>query len=1112
MTPTSARRLVLTTLYPALFLSGAAALSYQATWGRMLQRVFGVSDQAIATVLASFFLGLGVGSVLGEKLVRRFGGPVRLYALLEIGIGVWAVASLALVPRIHDLYAGLGSDAGFGTLTLLRFLLAFLVLLPPTLAMGATLPVLVAAVARRGVAWSSAATSLYATNTLGAVLGAGLTGLYLVPELGTRATVALAAAASFAAAMLVLVVGLATRGGSEDSAAEDSAVETPPEADPPATPAGTEPHPVHPVHPVHAAHAAQPTLAALLAAVAGFAALAGEVLWTRVLRMVVHGTTQAFAAMLVNFLLGIALGSLLADRLVRRRSPALVFGVVQLALVFLTALTTVLAANSPRFVVLLHGDYFTVPHEPWVIVALAAIVLFPLALALGTSIPLAWHLASGATHHDSGEAARTSGRILAANTLGGLVGSLAAGFVLVPLLGVEWSVLLVLTVHGAAAALALRVAMGGQGYVREAAGLLVPAVAVMALLVARPSLNLPYLLDSWYDPAAALVHGADGRWKEQVELLDEGRNTTVTVVQRDSMLRLFNDGRPESGFGTGEPGFGEELSTLGSLATLFAEPRERAMVVGLGAGHTTAVMLGGPWPRLDVVELEAAVVRASRYLYRERGKPFPLDDARTHLIVDDARAQLVLSPPNRYQAVVSQPSHPWLAGSSALYTREFFQEVDRALAPGGAFALWVNLFRMDEAHLQNVVATLLEVFPHALAFNVESSSFILVASQAPLPLDARFAERVEDAGLEPFLGPFALDSFVDLGAALELDDAGAHAFAAGATEIIVDDRPSLELDLSRMPHGDEMSVADLDMALVEIPWMSEDTLSRVPADLRAPLLVQRVLETAQRPEAAMRLELALPELALPEPERQLVAGVLAAEGGRPGEARAAFAASGLPDAVARLELLLRDDAAWGALRDRWRQGLPREDATPYLLAALGLGDRALAAEVAAWSVPRGGGRLARFAASWAAAAEDPERAGDALVLADDGALDLRAPALAAAAELARRTGDPELGLRLERARLHALRVEAHDATERGLEAYATGLMTRAEQLFTRAVARFPANGQAASNLARLRHDAGDEEGASAILTDCWAAARGLESEEQLLRQAAEELGLEGPFR
>src|SRR5690606_31705610 len=165
--------------------------------------------------------------------------------------------------------------------------------------------------------------------------------------------------------------------------------------------------------------------------------------------------------------------------------------------------------------------------------------------------------------------------------------------------------------------------------------------------------------------------------------------------------------------------------------------------------------------RLDVVELEESVVRAARLLYEAREKPFPLDDPRSHLVVDDARAQLVLAPEGTYDAVVSQPSHPWLAGSSALYTEEFFREVDRALAPGGVFALWTNLFRIHVRHLKSIVATLLEVFEHVNAFVAESSSFILVASHAPIRFDERFAERVSSEGLQPYLRPFALDDIVD---------------------------------------------------------------------------------------------------------------------------------------------------------------------------------------------------------------------------------------------------------------------------------------------------------------------------------------------------------------
>ncbi|MBC7172193.1 MAG: spermidine synthase, partial [Polyangiaceae bacterium] len=179
--PSSARALGISKtllVYAALFLGGAAALAYETAWGRMLHRVFGVGDQAVATVLAAFFLGLGLGSALGGKISARFARPARAYALLEMTIGAWALLSIVLVPEIHHVYAALGPDLGLPALTALRLALALAILLPPTILMGATLPVVLGAVVRRDAHWSGVATRLYAVNTLGAVAGAGFTGLY----------------------------------------------------------------------------------------------------------------------------------------------------------------------------------------------------------------------------------------------------------------------------------------------------------------------------------------------------------------------------------------------------------------------------------------------------------------------------------------------------------------------------------------------------------------------------------------------------------------------------------------------------------------------------------------------------------------------------------------------------------------------------------------------------------------------------------------------------------------------------------------------------------------------------------------------------------------------
>ncbi|MBW2464224.1 MAG: hypothetical protein JRH11_21425, partial [Deltaproteobacteria bacterium] len=781
-------------LYVALFLSGGAALAYQTTWGRMLDRVFGVGDLAVATVLAAFFLGLGIGSAVGGRVADRLRFPVWTYAGLEVAIGLWALLSLLLVPNVHALYTNVGAGAGFGVVTAIRFVLALAVLLPPTILMGATLPILVRVVARTGDTWSSQATSLYVVNTLGAATGAGVTGLYLLPTLGNRLTLISAAGASVAGGLLVLALYRARGQVAADEEAASIPAGLPSQDDSNEQDDQNHPAPAG-SFPAIEGRPSRVAFACSLAAMAGLSALGGEVLWTRVLRIVVHGTTPAFASMLVCYLVGIAGGSVIAERLGRTMDPGRLFGFLQATLAALTVGSMALAPHLPRFLGLVSGEADLDPYRTWTILATAAALLLPLSLALGTSIPLAWRLAGGGAE----SAARNAGRVLAWNTLGGLLGSVLAGFVFVPLVGIEGALMAVAALHLTTAAVAYVGSL--TRLVPRIAAVALALAGAVAIFVAKPSINLPFLLHARNDATNAIIAGpAESTWESQIEFLEEGRNTTVTITDEDGLWRLYNDGRPESGFGGDPPGFGAELSMLGSLPTLFAKEHGRAMVIGLGAGHTAAVMLGGPWEALDVVELEGAVVTAARRLYEHESEPFPLDDERTTLVVDDARARLVLSPPGVYDAIVSQPSHPWLAGSSALYTKEFFAEAARALTDDGLMCIWVNLFRTELATLETVTATLRSVFPYGHAFVVEDSSFILVASRSPLPLDETVAERVTSAELRPYMNPQGLDHIVDLAAVRELDPAGFAAFGADAP-LITDDRPLLEFTLAQTPSG-----------------------------------------------------------------------------------------------------------------------------------------------------------------------------------------------------------------------------------------------------------------------------------------------------------------------
>ncbi|MEM9069830.1 MAG: hypothetical protein AAGE52_15060, partial [Myxococcota bacterium] len=500
-----------------------------------------------------------------------------------------------------------------------------------------------------------------------------------------------------------------------------------------------------------------------------------------------------------------------------------------------------------------------------------------------------------------------------------------------------------------------------------------------------------------------------------------------------------------------------------------------------------------------------AVVNAARYLYEAREKPFPLDDERAVTVVDDARAQLVLADENYYDAVVSQPSHPWLAGSSALYTQEFFQEVDRALAEGGVLSLWTNLFRIDVPHLKSIVATLLTVFDHVNAFVVEDSSFILLASNSPLPLDTRMGERVALEGMRPYLRPFGLDDLVDYGAGLELDSAGTRLFAEGGA-LIVDDRPALEFDLARIPHMQDLSRGDLDYALREVPWVTQETFSAVPEEMRTDLLIQRIEYIALRRQALLRVRQSLDALELPALERHLVDGVLAEQLGDVRGALEAYDQAITDDRASyRADILRRDERLHESLlatldRPRARPTSLR----PFLMAVLSLQDRERARQVVAMGPEVNNAAddgLIALTQAWIE--EDCETL---LAIEDEGAFEYQ-PAALEAARCAYAGGDRDRGLAYVEQYHRLARAEAAANSREGNEARNAENKGLAMRYFYRALAAYPAHAASAAALSRMLHLLERDEEAAQVLRDCYQATRGLPTSVSTLRGAADELGI-----
>jgi spermidine synthase len=736
-------------LLGCFLLSGFAALLYQTAWTRELSFVFGTSELAVAAVLAAYMGGLALGAAAAARYALHLRRPVLAYGLLELAIAVSALLVPSGIRGINAVYVGLlgGASelpqAGAFAAAMFQLGAAFAVLLPPTAFMGATLPLLARHAVRREAEIGSRVGILYAVNTVGAIGGTLVAAFWLMPELGLRGTVWVGAALN--GAVFVLAAWLARTAA---------------------------PIPV----PAAARGAPQPAAAGLhwilpVIALSGAVSFAYEVLWTRLLGHLLGASVQAFATMLASFLLGIALGSAAASRLATSRErAALGFGAAQLGTALASYAALALADRLPELSHRLGAG----PQAPLASAAVAAAPLLAVTLCIGATFPFAVRLL--ARHPE--QAARATARVYAWNTVGAIAGALGAGFVLLPGLGFAGTLTLgVATNLGLAVVAALSARPRHPRLVAAAAA----GGAALLILPAQPPLALLS-----YSPLKGEAEGGE------ILFAAVGRSSTVMVFDQGPHLRLSCNGLPESAILVrgGLPA-GTVARWLGLLPSLLRPEARDLLVVGLGGG-----MALEPVPAsvetVDVIELEPEVLRANRRMGARRAID-PLGDPRVRVLLGDARGSLQLTA-RRYDAILSQPSHPWTAGASHLYTKEFFSLARARLEPDGVFVQWIGLRFTDEVLLRSLLATLLEVFAHVEAYHPTGGGLLFAASDAPLGLAG--AEQALRAAPQDF-ARFGIHRLEDVAAARLLDDAGARALARGVP-LNTDDRNLLASRASRL--------------------------------------------------------------------------------------------------------------------------------------------------------------------------------------------------------------------------------------------------------------------------------------------------------------------------
>jgi len=708
-------------LYLCLFLSGGASLVLEVAWSRNLSLALGNSHQAVATVVASMMTGLFLGSLTAARALRRIRHFPRAYGLVEMAVGAYAALTpvlFKLLPLVLSPLYALPSPA----FLFLRFLLVFLLLLPPSAGMGATLPIVTAALSRREKGGpgdsGSVGGRLYGLNTLGAFVGTLAGGFVLLPALGLLTSTLAGAATSLGVGTIVWLLS-------------DTLLRQGPDI------------PGKPTQPEPADRSAAWILP--LYAVSGGVAMIYEITWTRTLAPIAGTSVYSFTLILAAILAGIGLGSLvLSTRFAARTDPARGFAAGQ---ILLAAVAFASTWGLKVFPDLMLGVASRNPSSPgsflfWQFVLFGLIVLTP-GLILGALFPFASRLLGRLERQAGAEV----GRVYAWNTAGSILGSLAAGFFLVETLGSEATLALASVVSASLGLAGL--ALAGGKWFRPVAGTLGTALA----------LGIPFMIPQWdlyrmtsgvtqtlrnlrqMEPGISLsdlIAGARAP-NARVVFHREGKTSTVTVIREWNVSWLRVDGKTDA---SSTPRDMVTQVLLGQIPFFFARNPSDACVIGYGSGVTSHAVLTHPVRLLDNVEIERQVVEASPFFESVNFRP--LSDPRSRLIVDDARTALAYRP-QTYDVIISEPSNPWMAGVNNLFTSEFYALAKRRLKPGGVLCQWVQSYEMSSASLRTILGTLASSFAHVHLFSPPlAGDMILLASDHPLELAPGAAEFFPD--------------------------------------------------------------------------------------------------------------------------------------------------------------------------------------------------------------------------------------------------------------------------------------------------------------------------------------------------------------------------------
>jgi spermidine synthase len=713
--------------------SGCAALIYEVVWLQLLQLVIGSTAVSMGVLLGTFMGGMCLGSLLLPRLVSGRRHPLRVYALLELGTGALALGVLFGISYVEQAYALYGGHGVAGLL--LRGAVAGVCLLPPSLLMGATLP----AIARwveaspQGVSWLG---FFYGGNIAGAVFGCLLAGFYLLRVFDRATATYVACAIDLAVALVALALAGPTRYEA----------------------AGHEPNPgrAEQVRGIRAVY--------LVIALSGMSALGAEVVWTRLLSLMLGATVYTFSLILAVFLTGLGIGSGAGALLARGSAPRLALGVCQLFLAGAVAWAALMISESlpywPVNPALSASPWYTFQLD----LARCLWAVLPPACLWGASFPLAL-AAVAAPGQDPG---RLVGGVYAANTVGAITGALAFSLLVVPAIGTVGAerALLGLTLAGGLLALVPLLRAPKPAAARVGGAVALAAATGMAAWLGGRLTPIPWAVVAYGRYAAAQAPNLAPRVVAQNDVprepgspetycvyVGEGRNDSVAVTQtRGGLLGFHGAGKAQA---STLPADMRLQRMLGHIPALLHPKPKSVLVVACGAGVTAGCFVLHPDIRRVVIcDIEPLVPTTVAPMFGKenyhvvdgitRQNPHTVNGKEVEVVYDDGR-HFLRTTKEKFDVITSDPIDPWVKGCAALNTVEYYRLCKEHLNPGGSVSLWIPFYGSNLDTAKSVIATFFQVFPDGILWSNEHDGqgydTVLFGQAGPARIDVDALQR-----------------------------------------------------------------------------------------------------------------------------------------------------------------------------------------------------------------------------------------------------------------------------------------------------------------------------------------------------------------------------------